>query len=60
MPAIKDLFGDHVTFDNNLDTLYDRVVEDYKSCTEQKMRDAMNFVRDEHTYVNRLNDLLKL
>ena len=60
MPALKDLFGDYVTFDNNLDTLYDRVVEDYKSCTEKKMREAMNFVRDEHTYVNRLNDLLKL
>ena len=60
MPALKDLFGDYVTFDNNLDTLYDRVVEDYRSCTEKKMREAMNFIRDEHTYVNRLNDLLKL
>ena len=60
MPALKDLFGDYVTFANNLDTLYDRVVEDYRSCTEKKMREAMNFIRDEHTYVNRLNDLLKL
>ena len=58
MPALQDLFGEHVTFDNNLDTLYDRIVDDYKSCTEEKMRKAMNFIRDEHTYVNRLNDLL--
>jgi len=58
MPALKDLFGEHVTFDNDLNTLYDRIVDDYKSCTEEKMRKAMNFIRDEHTYVNRLNDLL--
>jgi len=60
MPALKELFGDYVTFDDNLDTLYDRIVDDYKSCTEGKMREAMNFIRDNHTYINRLNDILAL
>ena len=28
--CLKELFGDYVTFDDNLDTLYDRIVDDYK------------------------------
>lgn len=60
MSAIKDVFGDYVTFDDNIDTLYDRIVEDYMACTEEKMREAMNFIRDKHTYINRLTDLLLL
>lgn len=59
-PELKEVFGDYVTFDNNLDTLYDRLVDDYKSCTESKMREAMNFVRDKHTYINRLKDILSV
>jgi hypothetical protein len=60
MPELQDVFGDYVTFDNNLETLYDRIVEDYKNCSEEKMREAMDFVRDNHTYINRLNDMLSL
>jgi hypothetical protein len=60
MLGIKDLFGDYMTYDDDLETLYDKIVEDYKNCTEDKMRQAMNFIRDEHTYINRLGDLLLL
>ena len=58
MESISDLFGDHITTESNLDIFYDKLLEDYKKCTEEKMRQAMNFVRDYHTYVNRLNGLL--
>ena len=39
-------------------SMMQKLLEDTKNCTEEKMRDAMNFVRDYHTYVNRLNGLL--
>ena len=58
MESIIDLFGDHITVEKDLNVFYDKLLEDTKNCTEEKMRDAMNFVRDYHTYVNRLNGLL--
>ena len=58
MPSIGDLIGDYATLEDDLEVFYDKLVEDTKNCTEKKMRDAMNFVRDNHTYINRLNGLL--
>ena len=57
-PALKEEFGDFLTCESDLDTLYNAIVEDYKKCSKEKMKQAMNFVRDNHTYINRLNDLL--
>lgn len=59
-PEIADVFGDHFTTDSNLESLYDKLVEDSRNCTEQKMRDAMNFIRDKHTYVSRLTDMFSI
>lgn len=59
-PEIADVFGDHFTTDSNLENLYEKLVEDSKNCTEQKMRSAMNFIRDGHTYASRLKNFLKI
>jgi len=59
-PEIADVFGDHFTTDSNLDNLYEKLVEDSRNCTEQKMRSAMNFIRDGHTYASRLKNFLKI
>ena len=58
MESIGDLIGEHATLEKDLNSFYDKLLEDTKKCTEKKMRDAMNFVRDYHTYINRLNGLL--
>lgn len=55
--GIEDLFGEHFTCESDLDLLYDKLVEDSKSCTYEKMKKAMNFVKEKHTYINRLNDM---
>lgn len=59
-PEIEDVFGEHFTADSNLENLYHKLVEDSKNCTEDKMRSAMNMIRDKHTYVNRLQNFLEI
>lgn len=59
-PLLSDVFGEHFTASSNLEELYDKLVEDSRNCTEIKMRNAMNFIRDHHTYVNRLKNLLEI
>jgi hypothetical protein len=58
--GIEDVFGTHFTCNSDLEVLYDRLVEDSRNCTESKLRDAMNFIRDHHTYVNRVQDMFKV
>lgn len=60
VPAIADVFGDYYTTDSNLETLYYKLVEDSRKCTYEKMRDAMNFVRDHHTYVSRIKSMFSI
>lgn len=59
-PEIADLFGDYFTVDSNIENLYYKLVEDSRNCTYEKMKNAMTFVKDNHTYVNRLQDMFKL
>lgn len=59
-PEIIDVFQDHFTTDSNLENLYQKLVEDSRNCTEKKMRNSMNFIRDEHTYVNRLKSMFSV
>jgi hypothetical protein len=59
-PEIVDVFENHFTTDSNLENLYHKLVEDSKNCTEKKMRNAMSFIRDSHTYVNRLKSMFSI
>jgi tRNA U54 and U55 pseudouridine synthase Pus10 len=59
-PEIADVFGEHFTTDSNLENLYQKLVEDSRNCTEEKMRSAMSFIRDGHTYVSRLKDMFAI
>jgi len=57
---IKKFFNGHLTINNNLSELYDDLVSDYSSCTEERIRNSMNYVRDNHTYLNRVQSLLSV
>lgn len=59
-PLLADVFGEHFTCDDNLERLYDRLVESSRKCTKEKLRNAMNFVRDHHTYVSRVKNFLQI
>ncbi len=58
--GIEDLFEGNITCESNLELLYEKLVKDSRDCNYEKMRNAMNFIRDKHTYVNRINDMLKI
>jgi hypothetical protein len=57
---ISKFLGEHLTIESNLDILYDRIVSDYSKCDERKIRNSMNYIRDNHTYINRINSLLSI
>jgi hypothetical protein len=57
---IKKFFNEHLTINNNLSQLYDDLVSDYSSSTEEIIRNSMNYVRDNHTYLNRVQSLLSV
>jgi hypothetical protein len=57
-PFIKKAFGDYVVFGGTPESLYDNLVEDSLN-NKINMREAMQFIKDKHTYVNRINNILK-
>jgi hypothetical protein len=59
-PKIKKFFYNYLTINSDLFKLYDDLVSEYVSCTEEKIRNSMNYVRDYHTYLNRVKSLLSV
>lgn len=57
-PFIKKAFGDYVVFGGTPETLYDNLV-DVSSSNKIKMKEAMQFIKDNHTYINRINNIIK-
>jgi hypothetical protein len=57
-PFIKKAFGDYVVFGGTPETLYDNLV-DAASNNKINMKEAMQFIKDKHTYINRINNILK-
>ena len=59
-PKIKKFFDGHLTINDNLSQLYDNLVSDYSFCTEKKIRNSMNYISNNHTYLNRVQSLLSV
>lgn len=57
-PFVKRAFGDYVAFGGTPQTLYDNLL-DADMGRRIDIVDAMKFVRDNHTFVNRVNTILK-
>lgn len=57
-PFIKKAFGDYVVFGGTPETLYDNLV-DVASNNKVNMKEAMQFIKDKHTYINRITNILK-
>jgi hypothetical protein len=54
----KILFGDHIVVNENLNDLYFEIEEFYKKSSYDSIRNSMNFIRDNHTYINRIKDII--
>lgn len=57
-PFVKRAFGDYVSFGGTPDTLYDNLLHaDFGE--KINMREAMLFVKENHTFINRVNTIFK-
>jgi hypothetical protein len=59
-PKLEKFFGDKITISKELNNLYSTLVQDYKNCTSDRIRESMEFVKQNHTYINRVNSLLSV
>jgi hypothetical protein len=57
-PYVKRALGDYVVFGGTPQTLYQNLLNAEQNRTIN-MKDAMMFVRDNHTFINRVNNILK-
>jgi hypothetical protein len=57
---IGKFFDGHLTIESNLDSLYTKLVDEYSKCTEDKIKHSMNYIKENHTYINRINSLLSI
>lgn len=57
-PLVKRALGDYVVFGGTPQTLYQNLLEAEMNKTVN-MKEAMTYVKENHTFVNRVNNLLK-
>jgi hypothetical protein len=57
---LSKFFGQYLTISEDLDKLYDNLEIDYMNCSEQKIKESMNYVRNNHTYLNRIVSMLSI
>lgn len=57
-PLVKRALGDYVVFGGTPQTLYHNLLEAERNKTVN-MKEAMTYVKENHTFVNRVNNLLK-
>lgn len=57
LPGVAEFLDGNVTENKNLEELYSDLQRDSSNATEEKIRSAMNYVKDNHTYINRVNSL---
>lgn len=60
-PTVKELFQEYsLPFDGNPKVLFQQEVELEKSLTQEDMSAVVNFVKSEHTYLNRVQRIMEV
>jgi hypothetical protein len=57
---VKKFFGDFVIFNENPSELYHDLIKSEKEKNTKLIRESILFVKENHTYKNRIENLLKL
>jgi hypothetical protein len=57
-PLVKRALGDYVVFGGTPQTLYQNLLE-AEINQSVNMKEAMSYVKENHTFINRVNNLLK-
>lgn len=59
-PTVYNLFNKKIVYNSDCYQLGIQAAERMKTITDGEIREQMNFVRDNHTYLNRINCILKM
>jgi hypothetical protein len=59
-PGVYDLLEQQITFDNDINTLIDKAIMRRESISISEMNNQINLIRDKHTYINRITNILNL
>jgi hypothetical protein len=57
--AVKELFGDYVVYSEDTSCLYDFAANEDKLISHKKMKESMEYVKNNHTYLNRIQKILQ-
>lgn len=57
---VEKYFDGYLTIEENLNELYQKIVNDYSKCDENKIKNCMKFVQENHTYINRVNSIFSI
>lgn len=57
---VKNIFGDSVVYSEKEENLFDLLIEKEKNKTSSEVKSYMNFIKNNHTYFNRIKNLLSL
>ena len=58
-PVVKEMFGDMVVYSDDTSKLFDLAEERMNTITHQEMKDSMEYVKNNHTYINRCKSILE-
>ena len=50
--TVKELFGDYVVYSEDTSCLYDFAANEDKLISHKKMKESMEYVKNNHTYLN--------
>lgn len=57
---IYKMLGDFVAYENDPSILYFKTENQYAYLTKEKIRQSMLYIKENHTYINRVENLLKI
>jgi hypothetical protein len=57
---VNKLFEGRMTINSNLNLLYSSLEEDTRKVTINQLRDNMDYIKNNHTYINRINSMISI
>lgn len=57
---VSELFQDMIVYDSDIDSMVHKALEKRSKITINELNNQIKFVRDKHTYINRIENILKV
>jgi hypothetical protein len=56
---VKEKLGDNVIYNDDPSMLFSDIINEEKQTTKEKIQKSIDYIKHNHTYINRINNLLK-